>query len=97
MNDPHVIDFVNHMRGWAEELRALKAELTAASNTWYSEISPVLPNDAGEPIEDGREAEGVSRLTGADVHSFMNEAIEFTTNLNDQVISKPCVRFLEVH
>jgi len=100
MNNPEAIRFVNEtVRPLAEKIRALKAELNAARITWYSGMNSNF-NKADELVEDGREAEGVSRLTCGDVTNFISQAIKTAeaeaSAWNDQVVSKPCVRAFQV-
>ena len=98
--DTEVIRYCNEIiRPHAEKMRALKATCDSALVTWYGQISSDCPNDSS-PIADGREAEGVSRLTGADVVNLVTQMAAFKTACEvsgvADVISKPCVRSLEV-
>lgn len=100
MNNPEAIRFVNEtVRPLAEKIRALKAELNAARVTWYSGMNANF-NKGTELVEDGRDAEGVSRLACDDVINFMSQAIKTAeaeaSAWNDQVVSKPCVRAFHV-
>ena len=100
ITNPQVVNYCNAtIRPLAERMRSLKAEADAALVTWFGEISSNCPNDASL-IADGREAEGVSRLTGADVTNFVTQLASYQTALNASgvpgIISKPCVRTLEV-
>jgi len=67
--------------------------------TWFGGLNSVIGNSADDNLIDGRESEGVSRLTGADVANLMTQLIAFQTQLNQagvsDVISKPCVRTLD--
>ena len=70
IEDPRAIKFSNEqVRPLAESFRALKARVDAALVTWYGGVNALFPNDS-TALSDGREAEGVSRLTGADVNSL---------------------------
>lgn len=98
--NPQVINYTNAViRPLAEQMRSLKARTDAALVTWYAEISDNCPNDSSA-LADGREAEGVSRLTGADITNLVTQLAAYQTALNvagvAAVISKPCVRSLEV-
>ena len=93
------IRFCNEcIRPTAEKMRALHATISSALVTWYAGIDTVMTNDTSA-VADGREAEGVSRLTGADVNSFVSQMAAYKTALEltgvPDVISKPCVRSLE--
>jgi hypothetical protein len=94
------IRYVNEqIRPLAEAIRALKARVDASLTTYNAGVGTVFYNNAADPIMDGREAEGVSRLTGNDILLFVTQMIAFQTQLNGvgvaNVISKPCVRPLE--
>ena len=95
------IKFVNEqIRPTAEKLRALQAELAAMLTTWHGGIGAAMTADLTAPIDDGREAEGVSRLTCNDVVGLMAAITDVQAALNEvgraAVISKPCVRPLRV-
>jgi len=88
------IKFVNeYIRPMCENIRYMKARGDDFALKWAG-LSGGFPNDTSM-IEDGREAEGISRLTGADINAVANV---FNTLLGDidtaaeAVIAKPCVR-----
>lgn len=92
VTDPEAIRFVNEfVRPKAEAARALMAEIAAGTTLWYSGMNNKFPNDP-TAVDDGRDAEGVSRLTGANIHSFMSTVIAVAAASNSEVVSKPCVR-----
>jgi hypothetical protein len=66
-----------------------------ANTQWFAGINTTVPNTS-EALADGRDAEGVSRLTGADINSAMSILGAMKTASNSEIISKPCVRALEV-
>jgi hypothetical protein len=99
--DPRAISYTNQViRPLAEQMRSLKARVDSGLVTWFADIDALVPNDAS-PLLDGREAEGVSRLTGADITGLVTQLAAYQTALNVNgvaaVISKPCVRALEVN
>lgn len=99
MNDPQGIRFVNDVvRPLAEQLRANKVKLEAIRLEWENGISDLFAKD--ESIEDGRDAEGISRLTCSDVNDFMAQVLKIalggSAQLDEKIIAKPCVRALEV-
>jgi hypothetical protein len=101
ITSPEAIRFTNEIvRPLAESMRALKARADSALVTWFAGLNSVITNSASDPVQDGREAEGVSRLTGADVNSLVGQLAAYQTALQISgvpgVISKPCVRPLEV-
>lgn len=95
ITDPQAIRFVNEqVRPLCEEVRALKAKFDALAPSWYGGINALITNSANDSIEDGREAEGISRLTGADIHSAVAQFLAITPN--SEIIAKPCVRAIQV-
>lgn len=91
ITDPEAIRFCNEtVRPLCEEARALAAKVAALTTLWYGGINSKFPNSANDTVEDGREGEGVSRLTGADVNNVLTQLLGIT--LNSEIIQKPCVR-----
>ena len=95
------VRFVNEqIRPAAERLRALQAELAAMLTTWHNGIGAAMTADLAAAVDDGREAEGVSRLTANDVVNLMSAVIDVQAALNEvgraAVIAKPCVRPLRI-
>ena len=95
ITDPEAIKFVNdYVRPMCETLRYMKARGDDFAFKWAG-LSGDFPMNPAEIVEDGRENQGVSRLSGADVQAV---AMVFSTLLNDlditaqAVISKPCIR-----
>jgi hypothetical protein len=93
ITDPQAIRFVNEaIRPLCEQLRALKANIDSATYQWNGTIAALIPNDVAEKLEDGRAAEGVSRLTGADIRAVVAILAAVRTAVTDATVSKPCVR-----
>lgn len=69
ITDPRVIKFVNEsLRPLAERTRAVQAEIETSLAAYASEVQALVEDaEPGAPLEDGREAEGVSRLTREDL------------------------------
>lgn len=91
---PEEIKFVNeYIRPMCENIRYMKARGDDFAIKW-AQLSSSFPNDT-TAVEDGRDAEGISRLTGADINAV---ATVFNTLLGDidasaeAIIAKPCVR-----
>lgn len=96
VTNPEAIRFCNEqVRPACEKFRALKAEVDAIIATWNGGLNVILGVAEGT-VEDGREAEGVSRITGNDVTGVMVQLTSFQTQLDGvgvaDVISRPCVR-----
>lgn len=92
IQDPEAVRFVNEqVRPLCEKARALVAEIEAMKTCWYGGLSALFPND-GSPLDDGRDAEGVSRLTGVHINLAMNTLIAMGQASNAEIIAKPCVR-----
>lgn len=101
ITDTTAIKFVNEqIRPKAETMRNLYYLCLDTKTAWENGMSTIIVDDENEDIEDGREDEGVSRLTGADIHLFIDEIDDFITLIEKQDtlinVSKPCVRPLEV-
>ena len=96
--DPVVIRFCNEqLRPLAETLRDGKVFGAEVRAVWDDQISALLAANAdSDPIEDGRDAEGVSRLTKADIVAFMAVVTAMAASLDAPgtmtVIRKPTVR-----
>ncbi len=96
ITDPQAIKFTNEViRPLCEQLRALKANIDAATFAWSGGISALVPNDANEALEDGRASEGVSRLSGADIRAVITILGAVRSAVTDSTVSKPCVRPLD--
>ena len=101
ITNQQAITFTNAVvRPMAARFRALKAEVDSALTTWNAGLSSEFPSDPAEIVEDNREAEGISRVSGNDVQLLMAQLVIFQTQLNQagvgNVIAKPCVRPLQV-
>lgn len=98
ITDPEAIRFCNEVvRPLAEEARAFSIRLAAMRSEWYGGKNNVF-GTSGDTVEDGREAEGVSRLTAGDVTNLIAQLIAVapgeTGAFNAEIIQKPCVRML---
>lgn len=96
ITDPEAIKFVNeYIRPMCEQVRYMGARGSDFANKW-SLLAADFPNDAAELVEDGRDAEGISRLTGEDINAtatvFLTLLASIGTPEAQATISKPCVR-----
>ncbi|MCC6798313.1 MAG: hypothetical protein IT366_24585 [Candidatus Hydrogenedentes bacterium] len=101
ITDPEVVKFVNEqLHPIAERIRADKVQLKAAFVAWQLKIVDKVPADDKEILEDGRDKEGVTRLSGADLHAFINVLTKYNIVGDeigiDDIVEKLCVRPLEV-
>ena len=100
ITDPEAIAFLsNEVRPIAERLRDLNVVVDDILLSWFAGLNVTI-TDTADVIEDGRDAEGVSRVTGADVHALMAQVLAIqaqfdTANVMD-VIDKPTVRPIQV-
>jgi len=99
ITDEQVIRFANEqVRPKCEEMRNLYYELKALTTYWTDTLSPLIPNDPTEMIEDGRSE--VTQLSGTDVIGFIVEGAKFINAMEVEgvlsAIQKPCVRHLRV-
>jgi hypothetical protein len=84
ITNPGAITFCNEdMRPLAEWLRKLKAISGAMNDEWGAVHSANVPDSSGEYLNDGREAEGVTQVTGEDMHDLMNLCTTIETALNN--------------
>jgi hypothetical protein len=102
ITNPQAVTFTNQqVRPLAEELRAIKARIDSLMVDWFGGMNAIIPNDNNELLEDGREAQGVSRLDGDDIVGFITvaQAVQATLNTAGYTdrIAKPCVRPLEAN
>jgi hypothetical protein len=98
LTNPQAITFANEVvRPLAEEARAFSIRLGAMRTAWYGGMNALFAN-AGDTVEDGRESEGVSRLTAGDVTNLIAQLIAVAPGeagaFNTEIIQKPCVRTL---
>lgn len=92
ITNPEAIQFVNTaLRPLCEEARILAVRIAAAQTQWFLGTNAAFAAGA-DTVEDGRDAEGISRLTGADVTNAMSQLLGIS--LNAEIIQKPCVRQL---
>lgn len=108
INDPEAIKFVNEViRPMAELRRAFDAKVDSLVNKWNGDtgkggtFGALFTLNTDGDVLDGREVEGISRLTGNDVVLFFNilnaAKIESDKTGARVVIEKPCVRNLEIN
>lgn len=101
ITDPVALEFLkNTVRPLCQKLRALDAEMQAAVTTWNLIRTPVT--NTTDTVVDGRQAEGVSQLTGADLHNVMSTIVPallavMATGNYRLYTAKPCVRPMQVN
>ena len=95
ITDPEAIKFTNdYIRPMCENLRYMAARGSDWATKW-AELSSKFPNKVEEVVEDGREAEGISRLTGADINAAATVFASLLTIMDvsaQTAVNKPCVR-----
>jgi hypothetical protein len=95
ITDAEAIKFTNeYVRPLCEQLRYMCARGKDWKIKWDTGMSAKFDNDTS-PVVDGRDAEGISRLTGADIHAVaavFNALLEDIDTAAEVAISKPCVR-----
>lgn len=90
ITDPEAIRFCNEaLRPLCEEARGLAVRIAALSTLWFGGVNAKFAGNS-DTLEDGRDAEGVSRLTGAQVTNAVAQLLGIS--LNSEIIQKPCVR-----
>lgn len=94
------IRFCNEeIRPAAELLRAMDYRLSDMLLGWEG-VASLIPDSADEAVEDGREAEGVSRLTGSDVRALV-AIVEVLSGVFAgvgvrSIVRKPAVRTIQI-
>ena len=101
ITNPGVIVFCNEdIRPLAEKLRALKAIAVSINDEWDSVHAGNTPDSPSEYLEDGRESEGVTQVTGEEINDIMGLSATIETALstpaNESLLSKFSVRPLQV-
>ncbi len=95
ITDPEAIRFVNeYIRPMAEQIRYMTARGQDFALKWQ-ELAVDFPNAEEDMLQDGRENQGVSRLSGADINGMAQVILSLLTIMNEStqaVVSKPCVR-----
>ena len=100
ITDPQAIRFVNEVvRPLCEQKRQYMANVAAARASYDAMIGTFFYGHDNEAIVDGRDAEGVSRLTGSDVLAWVAQALYAEKTAYDasgvaNTYGKPCVRSL---
>jgi len=96
ITDPRAITFTNELRAVANTLRLLEAQAKSMAFQWTDGgVSLLIANDPEANLMDNREGEGISRLTGADIASWMGIVGAARVPLNavgaQAILDKPCV------
>ena len=95
ITDPEAIKFVNeYIRPMCENIRYSNARGADFAIKWTG-LSGDFTNDPADMVEDGRDAEGISRLSGADINAVaavFNQLLSDLTPQSQAIIQKPCVR-----
>lgn len=99
ITNEEAIKFSNEqVRPMAEKMRNLYYEMKSMQTDWYNGMSAVIPADVAEILEDGRTSD--SDLSGNDIVGLMIQVDEYIQQIEAagvlNVVSKPCVRSVEV-
>jgi hypothetical protein len=110
ITDAEAIRFINEqVRPFSEYLRDLYYMAQSMEGLWFgNSLDTTIGSNAIDDIADGREAEGVSRLTAEDISNFMTQVINFQDMLEGSsvtgtgggtldVVRKPAVRKLSIN
>lgn len=102
ITDPRAVQFSNEVvRPLSERLRQLKEDIERAKLRWTDEVAALVPNDAAQALDDGREAQGVSRLDGAEINAIAADLNAYATWFDARTgmesrLAKASVRTLRV-
>ena len=102
ITNPQAIAFSNEtIRPLAEKVRGLKAEIDDAMIAWFSGVNATIGSNVLDLLQDGREAEGVSRLNADDITGLVVVIQSMQTTLDaagiQARVQNPCVRPLRVN
>ena len=91
ITDPEVVRYCNvYLRPFAERLRAIKAELTDATAAYAANVDGLLVQYvSADPVIDGREAEGIGRITKIDMIRLRTLMVNLSTVLADASVTDP--------
>ena len=103
ITDPLILKWVREdVRPLSEELAALLLKCTEFADRYDDTIAPLVGDlnvVSTDNVEDGREAEGVSRLTVADLTNFINVTKSIRTladGTTRQQVALPNVRKIRI-
>lgn len=97
ITDSRAVRLVNEqLRPICEAIRAIKARIVAMNTDLTDDVRSQIKQDTSE-LKDGRDAEGVSRLTGDDIFKALENLTNVANTADDVVIAKPCVRPLQAN
>jgi hypothetical protein len=98
MTNLEVNRFLNDtLRPLAHKARALRAEIRSMEIRWYAGMNTKVPNSLTTPIDDGREAEGITTLMGSDVVNLVGNLIAMKDAGNEEIIEKPSIGTLKIN
>ncbi len=101
IDNAEAIRFCNEqIRPICETLRNLEPVLQDIQGQWFGGGLSSHFGTGGDTVEDGREGQGVSRLTAADITNVLTQVGTIVTQFAGggvmDVIRKPCVRPMRV-
>lgn len=101
ITNDEAIRFINEqIRPMAEQLRNLNALLNNLQGMWVGGGISAYFSNGSDTVEDGRENEGVSRLTADDINNLATEIGTIISQFAGagvmDTIRKPCVRLMTV-
>lgn len=102
ITNSQVIAFSNErLRTSAELIQKVKVQFEGHKAVWDGGVSSLINNVVDDTIEDGRELEGIFKLTGADAYLMMTRIDSLLAVLQApfamDVVNKVAVRVLQVN
>jgi len=99
--DPEAIQFVNEIiRPLSEWVRGTNVIVDEAAAEWIGQAMNAYFANGPDTVEDGREAQGVSRATAQDVTDFVGVVAAIKAVLDApgvmDIVRKLCVRTLRI-
>lgn len=91
ITDPEVVRYCNvYLRPFAEQLRDIKAALTDATAEYTANVNGLLSQYvSADPVIDGRDAEGIGRITKIAMLRMRTLMTNLSTVLADASVTDP--------
>ena len=101
ITNPEAIRFVNEIiRPLSESVRGTNVIVDEAAAEWNGQAMNAYFTNGPDTVEDGREAQGVSRATAQDVTDFVGVVADIKAALDApgamDIVRKLCVRPLRI-
>lgn len=79
-----------------EKARALELEILDTQTAWYAGGNALFANTPDVLDDPRNQTEGLTPLTGANVHNAIGNLIDVAATINSEIVGLLCVRGIEV-